>query len=179
MAIKYRSLQRRFARCQQQYQRGSNINAFGTKKQRRFEANKVLHDIMKEREMTSSLVVYSLQVLERSPCCQHNNTNRSGTRAVHASTDSVERCYGTIVSHYDGNKLQLSAPLEPNVNHQMTAFGGSLLSGCALVGWGLLQLQLGHMGRAGNVVVGRSDVDILRSRCGLLTRRERITQSFR
>ena len=42
------------------------------------------------------------------------------------------------VSHYDGNKLQLLAPLEPNVNHQMTAFGGSLLSGCALVGWGLL-----------------------------------------
>ena len=60
------------------------------------------------------------------------------------------------VSHYDGNKLQLSAPLGPNINHQMTAFGGSLLSGCALVGWGLLQLQLGHMGRTGNVVVGEA-----------------------
>ena len=60
------------------------------------------------------------------------------------------------VSHYDGNKLQLLAPLEPNVNHQMTAFGGSLLSGCALVGWGLLQLQLGHMDRLGNVVVGEA-----------------------
>ena len=59
------------------------------------------------------------------------------------------------VSHYDGNKLQLSAPLEPNINHQMTAFGGSLLS-LRLVGWGLLQLQLGHMGRTGNVVVGEA-----------------------
>jgi len=63
---------------------------------------------------------------------------------------------GLKVDHYCSNKLQLSAPLEPNVNHQMTAFGGSLLSSCALVGWGLLQLQLGHMNRIGNVVVGEA-----------------------
>ena len=63
---------------------------------------------------------------------------------------------GLKVDHYCSNNLQLSAPLEPNVNHQMTAFGGSLLSSCALVGWGLLQLQLGHMNRIGNVVVGEA-----------------------
>ena len=136
--------------------RGSNINAFGAKEQRRFEANKGSHDITK-KEVESSSVVYSLQVLE-SVDVRSNIRIQTGAE--------LEQCMHQLiplsvamklsVSHYDGNKLQLLAPLEPNVNHQMTAFGGSLLSGCALVGWGLLQLQLGHMDRLGNVVVGEA-----------------------
>ena len=63
---------------------------------------------------------------------------------------------GLTVSLYDGQTLELRAPLAPNINHQQTAFGGSLLSACALAGWGLLQLQLGHLGRLGNVVVAEA-----------------------
>jgi thioesterase domain-containing protein len=81
---------------------------------------------------------------------------------------------GLSVSHYDGATLELQAPLAPNINHQSSAFGGSLLAGCALAGWGLLQLQLGHLGRMGNVVVAEAESKFLapvytslRVRCGL------------
>ena len=35
---------------------------------------------------------------------------------------------GVRVTSYDGASLHLVAPLEPNINHKLTAFGGSLYS---------------------------------------------------
>lgn len=42
----------------------------------------------------------------------------------------------------DASGLKLTAPLAPNINHEKTAFGGSLASLMTLACWGYLWLQL-------------------------------------
>ncbi len=59
---------------------------------------------------------------------------------------------------YDGNKLVLKAPLAPNINHQQSAFGGSLFSVSALAGWSILQLKLGEQDIKANTVIKGGDV---------------------
>lgn len=46
------------------------------------------------------------------------------------------------VEVYDATGLTLSAPLAPNINHEFTAFGGSLASLATLACWGYLWLLL-------------------------------------
>lgn len=69
---------------------------------------------------------------------------------------------GVTVESFENDILMLSAPLAPNINHQMSAFGGSLSALSALAGWGMLQLQIGKMHMVGNTVVGRSEATFLR-----------------
>ena len=54
----------------------------------------------------------------------------------------ITRAMGVEVEDYDGERLILSAPLEANVNHLGTAFGGSLSALAVLSGYGLLWLEL-------------------------------------
>src|ERR687884_1178946 len=54
----------------------------------------------------------------------------------------ITRAMGVRVEDYDGERLVLSAPLEANVNHLGTAFGGSLNALAVLSGYGLLWLEL-------------------------------------
>jgi thioesterase domain-containing protein len=54
----------------------------------------------------------------------------------------ITRALGVKVEHYDGESLVLSAPLEANINHLGTAFGGSLNALLVLSGYGLLWLEL-------------------------------------
>ena len=54
----------------------------------------------------------------------------------------ITRAMGVKVEDYDGQRLVLSAPLEANVNHLGTAFGGSLNALAILSGYGLLWLEL-------------------------------------
>jgi thioesterase domain-containing protein len=54
----------------------------------------------------------------------------------------ITRALGVNVKHYDGERLTLSAPLEANINHLGTAFGGSLHALAVLSGYGLLWLEL-------------------------------------
>lgn len=65
---------------------------------------------------------------------------------------------GIAVKSYDGRRLRLTAPLAANVNHQMSAFGGSLFSLAALAGWGLLQLQLSELQLDCNTVIAGGNV---------------------
>jgi thioesterase domain-containing protein len=46
------------------------------------------------------------------------------------------------VSGFDATGLRLTAPLAPNINHERTAFGGSLASLMTLACWGWLWLNL-------------------------------------
>ncbi|HLM57264.1 MAG TPA: YiiD C-terminal domain-containing protein [Pyrinomonadaceae bacterium] len=55
----------------------------------------------------------------------------------------ITRAMGVRVVEYDGGRLVLSAPLDANVNHLGTAFGGSLNALAVLSGYGLLWLELG------------------------------------
>lgn len=63
---------------------------------------------------------------------------------------------GIAVEHYDGECLRLRAPLEYNINHKRTAFGGSLYSVAVLCGWGLLYLKLEEQGLEGHIVIHSS-----------------------
>jgi thioesterase domain-containing protein len=54
----------------------------------------------------------------------------------------ITRAMGVKVEHYDGERLVLVAPLDRNVNHLGTAFGGSLNALAVLSGYGLLWLEL-------------------------------------
>ena len=54
----------------------------------------------------------------------------------------ITRAMGVRVEDYDGERLILRAPLDANVNHLGTAFGGSLHALAVLSGYGLLWLEL-------------------------------------
>lgn len=54
----------------------------------------------------------------------------------------ITRALGVRVEEYDGRRLVLTAPLQENVNHLGTAFGGSLNALAVLSGYGLLWLEL-------------------------------------
>lgn len=54
----------------------------------------------------------------------------------------ITRALGVRVEEYDGGRFVLSAPLDRNVNHLGTAFGGSLNALAVLSGYGLLWLEL-------------------------------------
>jgi thioesterase domain-containing protein len=54
----------------------------------------------------------------------------------------ITRDMGVRVEDYDGRRLILSAPLEKNVNHLGTAFGGSINTMAVLSGYGLLWLEM-------------------------------------
>lgn len=86
----------------------------------------------------------------------------------------ISKHMGMETVSYDGNALVLKAPLSNNINHQGSAFGGSLFSMCALVSWGIVQLKLGELAIEANTVVAGGEVsyskpvfDALVCRCTL------------
>jgi thioesterase domain-containing protein len=63
---------------------------------------------------------------------------------------------------WDGQRLQLSAPLAPNVNDKGTAFGGSLYNVAVLCGWSLLRLKLNEAGlEKKNIVIQEANTRYL------------------
>ena len=64
---------------------------------------------------------------------------------------------GVVVNEATPLRVTLGFPLEPNLNHHGTAFGGSLAAAGILAGWSLLHLRLRDAGEAdAGVVVGDS-----------------------
>jgi thioesterase domain-containing protein len=57
--------------------------------------------------------------------------------------------------------LVMRLPLDPNRNHQQTAFAGSLNALCTIAGWGYVFLLLRKLGRSGNIVIHRSNIKYL------------------
>lgn len=68
---------------------------------------------------------------------------------------------GAIVESYDGNYIEISAPLEPNLNHRNTAFGGSISALGILSGWALLFIKLKEGGLTTRLVIQRSSFDFI------------------
>jgi thioesterase domain-containing protein len=54
--------------------------------------------------------------------------------------------------------LVMRLPLNPNRNHQKTAFAGSLNALCTIAGWGSVYLLLREIERDGNIVIRRSSI---------------------
>lgn len=74
----------------------------------------------------------------------------------------MARAMGVRVLHVDDTGLTLTAPLEPNVNHQGTVFGGSAAAIGVLSAWLLVVARLRDAGVAGNVVIQRHTMDYLK-----------------
>jgi thioesterase domain-containing protein len=74
----------------------------------------------------------------------------------------LTREMGLRVAAYDGQTLQLTAPLAPNVNNKGTAFGGSLYNLAVLCGWSLLRLKLNEAGlNEKNIVIHEANTRYL------------------
>ncbi|SFN06930.1 thioesterase domain-containing protein [Marinobacter pelagius] len=73
----------------------------------------------------------------------------------------LSRALGIQLHSWDGHALVLSAPLEPNRNHQGTGFGGSVYSAAVTAAWSLTELALADLGLRGAVVVQSGNIDYL------------------
>lgn len=69
---------------------------------------------------------------------------------------------GIRVHSLDESGLRLSAPLEGNLNHQQTAFAGTLSTLCTITGWGSVFLLTREQGLPGNIVIRRGAIKYLR-----------------
>ena len=70
----------------------------------------------------------------------------------------LTRAIGIKVTQCDAQQVCLSAPLEPNINHKCTAFGGSLYSIAVLCGWSFIYLQIKRHQLNGHIVIQQSEV---------------------
>ena len=68
----------------------------------------------------------------------------------------LTRHMGIVVAECDPDRVVLSAPLGPNVNHRETAFGGSLSGAAILAGWTWLHARLSPSGRRSRLVIHES-----------------------
>ena len=66
------------------------------------------------------------------------------------------------VVSWQEDRLTIGMPLEPNKNHQFSAFAGSLNALCTIVGWGTVFMLLGRQGLSGSIVIRRSKIRYLR-----------------
>lgn len=104
--------------------------------------------------------------------------------AVHVSDDSdilqryLEAAIPQVVSMQadvtaaSEERVTLSAPLAPNINHQSTAFGGSVASLATLACWGWLWNHLRAPGDKtvhAQLVVARAEIDYLKPIASTIT----------
>ena len=62
--------------------------------------------------------------------------------------------------------LELEAPLEPNLNHKRTAFGGSLYSLAVLAAWGTVRRILRDAGIEAHIVISEGGLSYLKPVAG-------------
>jgi len=74
----------------------------------------------------------------------------------------LTRSIGLKVEHCTNQSLTLSAPLENNINHKCTAFGGSIYSVSVLSGWGLIYLLLKQHNLSGHIVIQESHTKFIK-----------------
>lgn len=68
---------------------------------------------------------------------------------------------GVRVQEASTHIVRLLAPLEPNLNHRQTGFGGSISALAILAGWSLLWCRLRDRTEGHNIVIQRSAIDYL------------------
>lgn len=74
----------------------------------------------------------------------------------------LARAAGVQIDSYDGEILQVSAPLELNINDKKTAFGGSLYNLCVIAAWGMTDLKAKELGLTGDIVVAKGEINYLK-----------------
>lgn len=82
----------------------------------------------------------------------------AGVQAYLHAHIPLSAAMGTRVVEAGPTSVRLTAPLEPNLNHRATAFGGSVAALAILAGWTLVHLRLRSEGIEARTVIQRSDV---------------------
>lgn len=67
---------------------------------------------------------------------------------------------------WDGRELIIAAPLEPNINHRQTLFGGSAAAAAIVAGWTLVWLRLREANVEARLVIQRHTIDYARPIAG-------------
>ena len=80
------------------------------------------------------------------------------TAQLHA-TIPLTAAMATRVLAFDGRRMEIGAPLDPNRNLHGTAFGGSLATLGILGGWSLVAAALDAAGIRARIVVQHSDCE--------------------
>lgn len=63
---------------------------------------------------------------------------------------------------YDEQTIRIKAPLQPNLNHQFTAFGGSVCTLAILASWALLNFAMREVVNPTQLVIQSSDMKFLK-----------------
>ena len=71
----------------------------------------------------------------------------------------LTRAMQVQVVSVDQAGVRLRAPIEPNINHRNTVFGGSAATLAILSGWTLIHTRLRASGFSGRIVIQRTSVD--------------------
>ena len=82
------------------------------------------------------------------------------TDFLHRSIPLTKALDIRVAAAGDG-RVRLVAPLEPNLNHHGTAFGGSLATVGILAGWTVLHMSLEDAGLTPSLVVRHVELDYL------------------
>ena len=81
----------------------------------------------------------------------------------------LSRAMAVQVLSIEPDQVVLGAPLEPNINHRDTVFGGSASAVAILSAWSLLHLRLTAAGFPSRVVIQRNSMDYLAPISGSFT----------
>ena len=73
----------------------------------------------------------------------------------------ITREMGIGVAAIDEEGVRLTAPLEPNINHRSTVFGGSASAVASLAAWTLVHVRLRERGLTSRIVIQRNAVEYL------------------
>ena len=73
----------------------------------------------------------------------------------------ITRPIGVKVVAFDGEIIRLAAPLQPNLNHRHTVFGGSIATLGILANWTLIHLKLETEDLHPRLVIQKSYVDYI------------------
>jgi thioesterase domain-containing protein len=72
----------------------------------------------------------------------------------------LTRSLGLRVEQWENHELRLQVPLQPNINHKSSMFGGSLYCASVLAGWGWLHLRLREAGiEDGHIVIHEGQIE--------------------
>ena len=89
----------------------------------------------------------------------------------------LSRTMGVSVLTVGDDAVTLQAPLEPNLNHRQTVFGGSASALAILASWALLHVRLQSEGVADRLVIQRNVMEYLHPIHGQFTARSMLEHS--
>jgi thioesterase domain-containing protein len=91
----------------------------------------------------------------------------------------LSKAIGVSVVSLDATAVTLQAPLEPNLNHRHTVFGGSASALAILASWALLHVRLQSEGIADRLVIQRNVMEYQHPIIGPFTARSMLERPER